>query len=83
MRFGRPAVGEAGAAQSGNPVAPSIDPFPCRDQRLLFRRKVEWVRRCVRTPAQCAEPRCMNAIDLSAAIAAADQMLQSLSERSA
>ena len=61
----------------------SIDPFPCRDQRLLFRRKVEWVRRCVRTPAQCAEPRCMNAIDLSAAIAAADQMLQSLSERSA
>ena len=25
------------------------DPFPCRDQRVLFRREIDWVRRCHRT----------------------------------
>ncbi len=54
----------------------TIDPFPCRDQQLLFRRKVEWVRRCIRTPAQCAEPRCMHAIALDAVIEAAESLLQ-------
>ena len=57
----------------------TIDPFPCRDQTVLFRRRVEWVRRCTRTTAQCAEPRCMNAIDLAAVIAAANDMLQPVS----
>ena len=33
--------------------AVTVDPFPCRDQRVLFRREIEWVRRCARTPAQC------------------------------
>jgi ADP-heptose:LPS heptosyltransferase len=54
----------------------TIDPFPCRDQALLFRREVHWVRRCVRTPDDCAEPRCMNAIELSAVLAAVDEVLQ-------
>ena len=52
----------------------TIDPFPCRDQRLLFRRKVEWVRRCVRTPQQCAEPRCMSGIDLATVVAAVEAL---------
>jgi ADP-heptose:LPS heptosyltransferase len=46
------------------------DPFPCRDQQLLFRRRVEWVRRCGRTIEQCPEPRCMHAIGLEEVLAA-------------
>jgi ADP-heptose:LPS heptosyltransferase len=39
-----------------------VDPFPCRDQRTLFKREIAWVRRCQRTLAECAAPRCMHAI---------------------
>jgi ADP-heptose:LPS heptosyltransferase len=46
--------------------AVTVDPFPCRDQRILFRREIAWVRRCGRMPAQCPAPRCMQAIDLDA-----------------
>jgi ADP-heptose:LPS heptosyltransferase len=46
--------------------AVTVDPFPCRDQRILFRREIAWVRRCGRKPAQCAAPRCMQAIDADA-----------------
>jgi ADP-heptose:LPS heptosyltransferase len=42
--------------------AVTVDPFPCRDQRLLFKREIVWVRRCARSLAQCAHPRCMDAI---------------------
>ena len=52
------------------------DPFPCRDQHLVFGRPVTWVRRCGRTPAQCAEPRCMHAIDLERVVVAAERALQ-------
>jgi ADP-heptose:LPS heptosyltransferase len=54
--------------------AVTVDPFPCRDQRVLFRREIEWVRRCARTPAQCPEPLCMQAISLDAVIAAAKEL---------
>lgn len=47
------------------------DPFPCRDQRLLFGREIDWVRRCGRTVEQCAQPRCMQAIEVDEALAAA------------
>ncbi|HEX3097680.1 MAG TPA: glycosyltransferase family 9 protein [Usitatibacter sp.] len=50
------------------------DPFPCRDQRILFRREVEWVRRCGRSTAECAEPRCMHAIPVERVLAAAEQV---------
>lgn len=46
------------------------DPFPCRDQRVLFRREVDWVRRCHRTLEECPEPRCMHAIDVAEVLAA-------------
>jgi len=46
------------------------DPFPCRDQRLLFRREIDWVRRCHRTLAECPEPRCMHAIEVDEVLAA-------------
>ncbi len=55
----------------------TVDPFPCRDQKLLFGREVEWVRRCARTPAECPEPRCMHAIPLAQVLAAADTWLTS------
>jgi ADP-heptose:LPS heptosyltransferase len=54
--------------------AVTIDPFPCRDQRVLFRREIDWVRRCARTPAQCPEHLCMKAISLNAVIAAAVEL---------
>ncbi|MGZ5064507.1 MAG: glycosyltransferase family 9 protein [Usitatibacter sp.] len=53
----------------------TVDPFPCRDQRLLFRRELSWVRRCTRTLEQCASPRCMEAIDSARVVAALDEML--------
>jgi ADP-heptose:LPS heptosyltransferase len=49
----------------------TIPDFPCRDQRTLFKRRIEWVRRCQRTPAECAEPRCMHAIGVEQVLAAA------------
>jgi ADP-heptose:LPS heptosyltransferase len=52
------------------------DNFPCRDQRILFRREVDWVRRCTRTTRECAEPRCMHAISVDAVLAAADKLLE-------
>jgi ADP-heptose:LPS heptosyltransferase len=54
--------------------AVTVDPFPCRDQRILFRREIAWVQRCGRTPAQCAAPRCMQAIGLDAVTAAIEEL---------
>jgi ADP-heptose:LPS heptosyltransferase len=50
--------------------AVTVDPFPCRDQRVLFKREIAWVRRCGRTLAECPHPRCMDAIDVDAVAAA-------------
>jgi ADP-heptose:LPS heptosyltransferase len=44
--------------------------FPCRDQHLLFKREISWVRRCGRTRAECPRPRCMEAIALEDVVAA-------------
>ncbi|MEO8306329.1 MAG: glycosyltransferase family 9 protein [Betaproteobacteria bacterium] len=48
-------------------TALTIAEFPCRDQRITMKREVAWIRRCERLtgerPGQCAEARCMNAID--------------------
>lgn len=40
-----------------------IDPFPCRDQHILYRREIAWVQRCSRGTRECASPACMLAID--------------------
>lgn len=50
--------------------AVTVDPFPCRDQTVLFKRDIDWVRRCGRSTAQCAAPRCMDAIGNDAVRAA-------------
>jgi len=51
--------------------AVTVAPFECRDQQLLFRRRIEWVRRCARSTSECAEPRCMHALSVDAVMAAA------------
>jgi ADP-heptose:LPS heptosyltransferase len=45
--------------------------FPCRDQKILFRREIEWVRRCGRSTRECARPICMEAVGVDDVLAAA------------
>jgi len=42
----------------------TVPDFPCRDQQILFKRRVEWVRRCQRSISECPAPRCMHAISV-------------------
>jgi ADP-heptose:LPS heptosyltransferase len=49
----------------------TIPDFPCRDQQTLFKRRIEWVRRCQRSTSECTEPRCMQAIGVEQVLAAA------------
>ena len=49
-----------------------VEPFPCRDQRVLFKRDIDWVRRCGRSVAECPQHLCMPAIDVDA-VAAGDR----------
>ena len=42
----------------------TVDNFPCRDQAILFKRHIPWVRRCGRSTRECAAPLCMNGIDV-------------------
>jgi len=55
--------------------AVTVDPFPCRDQRIQFFREVAWMRRCERLfgppPGRCPEARCMQAIGVAPVLAAA------------
>ncbi len=52
--------------------------FPCRDQTVLFRRQVDWVRRCGRPmgvgPGFCPGALCMRAIELAPVLAALDRI---------
>lgn len=57
---------------SGNEIAEITVPrFPCRDQTHLFKRDIDWVRRCNRAEPECPRARCMEAI-------APEQVLASL-----
>lgn len=47
----------------------------CRDQDVLFRRHIGWVRRCGRNAGECAAPRCMQAIDTKMVLQAVDELL--------
>ena len=55
--------------------AVTIADFPCRDQDVLFRRKIAWVRHCARSVAECGDPRCMHAIGVPAVLAAIDGLI--------
>ncbi|MBI2311615.1 MAG: glycosyltransferase family 9 protein [Betaproteobacteria bacterium] len=55
--------------------AVTVEDFPCRDQRVLFKREIAWVRRCGRSLRECPAPACMQAIDLQAVKAGIAQVL--------
>jgi len=48
---------------------------PCRDQDILFRRHIGWVRRCGRSTRECSLPRCMKAISVGMVLEAVDGLL--------
>lgn len=73
---GSPTIHGAGDFWRNSPYeALAIDPFPCRDQAILFRRPTPWARRCQRAPGECPEARCMAALDLAAVSAACARRL--------
>ncbi len=52
----------------------TVPDFPCRDQQMLFKRRIEWVRRCQRSLDECPAPRCMHAIGVDQVLAAAAEL---------
>jgi hypothetical protein len=52
----------------------TVADFPCRDQQMLFKRRIEWIRRCQRSLEECAEPRCMHAIGVEPVLAALKEL---------
>ncbi len=57
-------------------VAVTREPFPCRDQHVLFEREIAWVRHCRRSTRECAEPRCMHAITVADVLIAVEGLLR-------
>lgn len=49
--------------------------FPCRDENVIFRRRLAWGEHCGRTPKTCGQARCMEVIALSDVIAACERLL--------
>lgn len=72
----------------------TVDDFPCRDQRTLYRREVAWVRRCGRRhdrdaapagqsdPSACGRPLCMEFIELQAVLETVSEFQPSMVDRS-
>jgi ADP-heptose:LPS heptosyltransferase len=56
--------------------AVTVEPFPCRDQRVLFKREIDWVRRCGRSVDECPQHLCMPAISVAAVTQALDDLLK-------
>jgi ADP-heptose:LPS heptosyltransferase len=54
----------------------TIDPFPCRDQRILFKREISWVRRCQRRSGECIDNRCMRSISVEQVLSMAKALLR-------
>jgi ADP-heptose:LPS heptosyltransferase len=65
--------------------AVTVAEFPCRDQTVLFRRNVPWVRRCGRGVGigrdQCPEPLCMQAVSVSDVLQFTEPLLAPTEER--
>lgn len=49
------------------------DDIPCRNQRTLFKRELSWVLRCGRSPDECGDNVCMQAIALDTVLEAVDE----------
>jgi len=50
--------------------AVTVADFSCRNQNILFRRTLPWVRRCGRGLRECAAPACMQAITVNSVLEA-------------
>lgn len=55
--------------------AVTIENFPCRNQTVLFKRKIGWVQRCARSTDQCRQPLCMQAVTIESVLAACDGLI--------
>jgi ADP-heptose:LPS heptosyltransferase len=53
----------------------TIAPFACRDQRVLFKREIDWVRICKRSFGECTSPACMHALEVAAVVTAGRELL--------
>lgn len=66
----------AGEFWRGAPYrAVTVEEFSCRDQRVLFKRNIDWVRRCARGAGECGRARCMEAIALEVVLRRCDELL--------
>lgn len=55
--------------------AVTLADVPCRDQDILFKRQISWVRRCGRSYGECSQPSCMQGIETGMVTAALDSLL--------
>ena len=70
---GSAVLGGAGEFWRSSPYrAVTVKDFPCRDQRILFKRDIAWVRRCGRGTGECERPLCMEAITPEQVLAQCD-----------
>lgn len=56
--------------------AVTIADFHCRDQRMLFKRRVTWMRHCSRSPRECQNNLCMQAVGTDKVIRAITELLK-------
>jgi ADP-heptose:LPS heptosyltransferase len=49
--------------------------IPCRDQQVLFERRLPWMRQCWREVTECGDPVCIRRIDVQAVTSAVDSLL--------
>lgn len=59
----------------------TIPDFPCRNQRNVFKRRIEWVRHCARRIDECPRALCMDALDYGMVKSAVDTLLGRAAER--
>ena len=73
---GSPVLCGAGEFWKNSPYrAVTVENFPCRDQRVFFRRTIPWVQRCGRNERECvAVGACMDAIQVADVCSAIEQL---------
>lgn len=75
---GSPISTGAGRFWAGGSYRPLWDPdVPCRDQDMLFERRLPWMRQCWRSVTECGDPVCVRRVDLSAVILAIQSLVPS------
>ncbi len=73
---GNPAIFGRGAFWREHREAVLFSPnYPCRDENVIFRRRLHWGEHCGRSAKACAHPGCMDIISLPAVIEAVASQL--------